>query len=391
MSTRSAPVIARKKWQDPEGKTVTILLRGIREGDLDTITKWMEEEGWTPGEYDVAIYFKAFKEKFVVAVKPESPDIPLGCILIPQYGQDAAFLGLFMVAKDKRRIGLGRAVWDAATEQLSTRDTTLYAVEAQVERYEKAGFVIVGDTIRYQSRENPERPSENSTPIIYDIPREELRSLATLRPQDGDDEKKREWRELCNNLTNWLTESKYCTKHVNADFIDSLLSHNGVTAVIKTGSGNAIKGLATLRPCRGGDYRLSMFASDEKSAMELAIQVMREINFDAYRRIKEAPQPEEKYEPKDALGIFMDSINPENPLVKQFVGEGHMEFMRQAGATFKIMRKRRGIEQEKACAERFSITRHSLFSPGTSASTVPEPSATEESVVNIGVLSLEAG
>jgi ribosomal protein S18 acetylase RimI-like enzyme len=393
-------------------RTVSIcktLIRSVEESDVPTIKGWMIAEGWNPGEHDVEVYAQSFRENgFFVLVDRKNPDTPLGCILAPQYGKGSAFIGLYIIDPAYRKKGYGRKMWNYAMDQLSARDIMLYAVEAEVGRYENAGFnKVIGHTKRFQSGKNLKRLSENSTLIptpIDDIPGKDVRPLTTVRPQDGDDEKKRdEWDKLCNNITNWLTKSY--TNHVNADFIKSLLSHDGITAVIKIDSESvnedvvsedAIRGLAILRPCHDGNYRLSMFASNKESAVDLVIEAMREINFGA-RQCDKNPA-ETNYEPKDALSIFMDSMNPDNSLVKKFVG--HMEFTCQAGATFTIMCKSgiKPVEEEKLASieQSASIARHSLFfhNASTPVSTVPESSTAEDSAdnpTNIATLSLEVG
>jgi GNAT superfamily N-acetyltransferase len=121
-------------------------VRSLRPGELELVLEWARQEGWNPGLDDSLPFHEADPSGFFIGVVGE---VPVGSISVVKYGDDFAFLGLYIVHPDFRGKGYGKAIWNAGMASAEGRTIGLDGVAAQQERYRKAGFETAYTTIRY--------------------------------------------------------------------------------------------------------------------------------------------------------------------------------------------------------------------------------------------------
>lgn len=113
---------------------------------LEQVLGWAREEGWGPGLEDAAAFHVADPGGFLIGWLGT---LPIGSISLVRYGEEQAFLGLFIVRPAFRGRGFGKALWQAAMDRAGARTIGLDAVPAQVGRYAAAGFVRAHGTTRW--------------------------------------------------------------------------------------------------------------------------------------------------------------------------------------------------------------------------------------------------
>lgn len=121
-------------------------VRPMRPGELDLALEWARQEGWNPGLDDAPAFYAADPTGFFVGVVGE---VPVGCLSVVKYGEDLAFVGLYMVHPDYRGRGFGKKLWDVGMASAEGRTIGLDGVVAQQENYRKSGFEIAYRTMRY--------------------------------------------------------------------------------------------------------------------------------------------------------------------------------------------------------------------------------------------------
>ncbi|KQV83775.1 GNAT family N-acetyltransferase [Rhizobium sp. Root1220] len=121
-------------------------VRPMRPGELELVLEWARQEGWNPGLDDSLAFQDADPSGFFVGVLGE---VPVGSISVVKYGDDFAFLGLYIVHPDFRGKGYGKAIWNAGMASAEGRSIGLDGVTGQQANYRKAGFEEAYKTIRY--------------------------------------------------------------------------------------------------------------------------------------------------------------------------------------------------------------------------------------------------
>jgi GNAT superfamily N-acetyltransferase len=121
-------------------------VRPMRPGELDLALEWARQEGWNPGLDDAPAFYVADPTGFFVGVVGE---VPVGCISVVKYGQDLAFVGLYMVHPDYRGWGFGKKLWDVGMASAEGRTIGLDGVVAQQDNYRRSGFEPAYRTMRY--------------------------------------------------------------------------------------------------------------------------------------------------------------------------------------------------------------------------------------------------
>lgn len=84
-------------------------------GILDT---WAAQEGWNPGLSDIDVAWACDPGAFIALRKDGAL---AGGGVIVAYGQDAGFMGLFIMRADLRRQGIGRLLWHERLRRLRAR------------------------------------------------------------------------------------------------------------------------------------------------------------------------------------------------------------------------------------------------------------------------------
>lgn len=121
-------------------------VRPMRPGELELVLEWARQEGWNPGLDDSLAFHDADPSGFFVGAVGE---VPVGSISVVKYGENFAFLGLYIVHPDFRGRGYGKAIWNMGMASAEGRTVGLDGVEAQQGKYKKAGFEPAYRTIRY--------------------------------------------------------------------------------------------------------------------------------------------------------------------------------------------------------------------------------------------------
>jgi GNAT superfamily N-acetyltransferase len=211
-------------------------VRPMRPGELELVLEWARQEGWNPGLDDSLPFHDADPSGFFVGAVGE---VPVGSISVVKYGDDLAFLGLYMVHPEFRGKGYGRAIWDAGIASANGRSIGLDGVVAQQESYRKAGFEEAYKTVRYGG-------------VIGSLPSSSLTATPVTDKLDGlvryDASVFSAQRPAF--VTSWCTNRK----------------HRRTAVVRKSGK---IRGYGTIRRCYDG-YKIGpLFAADADSAAAL--------------------------------------------------------------------------------------------------------------------------
>lgn len=114
--------------------------------DVATVVSWAAAEGWDPGVHDAECFYAADSEGFLVAILDGEL---VGSISAVRYSQDFSFIGLFIVAPDKRGQGIGTLLWQAAMERCDGAIAGLDGVVAMQAAYAESGFVLAHNNIRH--------------------------------------------------------------------------------------------------------------------------------------------------------------------------------------------------------------------------------------------------
>ncbi len=114
-------------------------IRPMSRADLEAALGWAREEGWNPGLDDVGPFFAQDPSGFLMGWLGT---VRVGCISVVKYGDDFAFLGLYIVHPAHRGKGYGKAIWDAGIQSAAGRTIGLDGVPAQQDNYRKSGFAF---------------------------------------------------------------------------------------------------------------------------------------------------------------------------------------------------------------------------------------------------------
>ena len=147
-------------------------VRTMQREELDQALEWAAQEGWNPGLHDAACYYQADPNGFLVGVLD---DQLIGCISAINYHPHFAFIGFYLVKPDYRGRGYGWQIWQAALAYLGDRNIGLDGVAAQQANYQKSGFKLAYNNVRYAGSVNtalaqltqakPEHPDAQIHPI----------------------------------------------------------------------------------------------------------------------------------------------------------------------------------------------------------------------------------
>lgn len=211
-------------------------VRPMRPGELELVLEWARQEGWNPGLDDALAFHEADPSGFFVGVFGE---VPVASISVVKYGEDFAFLGLYIVHPDFRGRGYGKAIWNVGMASAEGRSIGLDGVPAQQENYRKAGFEEAYRTVRYGGVVSAVPASPLVAQVVSDKLDGLLRYDATIFPAPRPA-----------FVASWCATRKD--------------RHSAV--VRKSGK---IRGYGTIRRCFDG-YKIGpLFASDKDSASAL--------------------------------------------------------------------------------------------------------------------------
>ena len=123
------------------------VFRTMTAEELPLALDWAAAEGWNPGLEDAAAFYAADPDGFFVA---EVGGTPVAAISVVNHGKDVAFLGLYLCLPEFRGKGIGYGLWQHALRHAGDRVVGLDGVPDQQENYRKSGFVLTGQTYRFQ-------------------------------------------------------------------------------------------------------------------------------------------------------------------------------------------------------------------------------------------------
>ncbi len=124
-----------------------ICCRTATRDEVHLALDWAADEGWNPGLDDAAAFYAADPEGFFVATEEGQP---VAVISVVNHTQDFAFLGLYIVRPNHRGRGIGLALWEHAMRHAGSRTVGLDGVPDQQANYVRSGFVLTGQTTRFE-------------------------------------------------------------------------------------------------------------------------------------------------------------------------------------------------------------------------------------------------
>ena len=219
-------------------------IRPMTEDEAYALVGWAADEGWNPGHHDARLFWQAAPEAFVAA---ELDGELVGGGAIPAYGDEAGFMGLFIMRPAFRGRGLGRALWYARRDLLRERlapgaPIGMDGVEAMEAFYARGGFVKSHQNRRFQFTAKP-----------HDGPR-------VGRPADA---------------LPFEALAAFDRRHFPGPrdtFLRAWIEQDGATALV-TLDGDRITGFGVLRPCGTGAKVGPLYAED----VQIADALLREL------------------------------------------------------------------------------------------------------------------
>jgi GNAT superfamily N-acetyltransferase len=130
---------------------------------------WAEAEGWNPGLDDEQRFLAAHPDAFLAIERAGEIAATVSCAL---YGEGYAFIGFYIVRGDLRRQGIGSLLFERALARAPGRVVGLDAVLAQQTYYERRGFVVAHNNVRWSTAGGGERPT--SVVELSAVPFEQL-------------------------------------------------------------------------------------------------------------------------------------------------------------------------------------------------------------------------
>lgn len=210
-------------------------LRRMTAEELATVLDWAAEEGWNPGLDDAAAFYAADPEGFFVA---EVAGTLAAAISVVNHSESFAFLGLYICRPAYRGRGVGYALWRHALEHAGSRTVGLDGVPAQQENYRRSGFVLAGETLRFEGAVAPLSAAQ----------------VRAARPDEFP------------ILAEMEAEANGYTK---ARFAAAWLAPAATRKTLVFSNGEAPEGFVTIRQCRQGHKIGPLIASDIDMAIAL--------------------------------------------------------------------------------------------------------------------------
>jgi GNAT superfamily N-acetyltransferase len=127
-------------------------LNPMRRDEADILESWAADEGWNPGKADIGIAWDTDPGAFI-ALRKGAELVGGGTII--SYGGLFGVMGLFIMRRDMRGLGLGEHLWKYRLQRLRERlalgaPIGMDGVFAMVPFYERGGFAFAYNDTRYQ-------------------------------------------------------------------------------------------------------------------------------------------------------------------------------------------------------------------------------------------------
>lgn len=118
--------------------------------ELESIAiEWAAQEGWNPGLNDAEVFHATDREGFFVGILNGEP---VACISAVAYNNNFGFIGFYIVKPGFRNEGYSIKLCRKALEHLGNRNIGLDGVVEQQLNYQKLGFRIAYNNIRFQGK-----------------------------------------------------------------------------------------------------------------------------------------------------------------------------------------------------------------------------------------------
>lgn len=115
--------------------------------DVRQICDWAKDEGWSPGRTDHWAFHAADPTGFLMG---RLDGEPVASISVVRYGADFGFLGCYIARPPVRGKGYGIKIWRAGMKLAAGRNVGLDGVPAQQANYQKSGFRLAWNNVRYE-------------------------------------------------------------------------------------------------------------------------------------------------------------------------------------------------------------------------------------------------
>jgi len=135
---------------------------------------WAADEGWNPGVHDAQLFFSADPQGFLGAF---IDDQLVGSISAVCYGDDFAFLGLYLVKPELRGQGIGSQLWAHAMQRVEGRTVGLDGVVDMQSSYASSGFALAYRNIRFGGQVRDVQPLSDAMVVIG---RDDLHRIQSL-------------------------------------------------------------------------------------------------------------------------------------------------------------------------------------------------------------------
>ena len=149
-----------------------LTIRPATIAEYQTAVDWAAAEGWNPGLDDLAAFYNADPEGFLMGWRDGAP---VASSAVVRYGPDYGFLGFYIVRPDQRGTGAGMAIWNAGMAHLGDRTVGLDGVPDQQANYRKSDFVLADETVRYSGV--PVLAKASLDPSVVDLTPDKLDAL----------------------------------------------------------------------------------------------------------------------------------------------------------------------------------------------------------------------
>ena len=149
-------------------------IRALSLDEVRTVIDWAADEGWNPGVHDAELFFSADPQGFLGAF---IDDQLVGSISAVCYGDDFAFLGLYLVKPELRGQGIGSQLWAHAMQRVEGRTVGLDGVVDMQSSYARSGFALAYRNIRFGGQVRDVQPLSDAMVVIG---RDDLHRIQSL-------------------------------------------------------------------------------------------------------------------------------------------------------------------------------------------------------------------
>lgn len=140
-----------KERRPPRHNAGELRVRRMQREDVELAIAWAAREGWNPGFDDADAFFATDPNGFFIGEVDGEPVSTIACV---NYGNEFAFIGLYIVHPDHRGRGYGLETWQAALAHAGERNVGLDGVVEQQDCYKRSGFGLAYRNVRFELGED---------------------------------------------------------------------------------------------------------------------------------------------------------------------------------------------------------------------------------------------